>query len=70
MSLEDSASLVTLFQTREEYAFAAINPRASRWFDLAVRTLIQKNMRQIIQCTQIEPTESDTRWLKPRKDKT
>jgi hypothetical protein len=70
MSLEDSATFVTLFQTREEYRFGVTKNDALVLLDLAVRTLLQKNLRQIILCANDEHAAGQTHLLKASKDKT
>ena len=50
ITMEDSATFKTIFQTREEYAFGAFKMNPQILLNMAMKTLIEKNIRQIILC--------------------
>jgi len=68
--MEDSATSNTIFETNEEYSFGKIKMNSRILLDVAMKTLIEKNIKQLILCAQNEHRDSMMKWVKPRKDKT
>ena len=68
--LQDSVSLKTIYQAKEEYTMENLKSDPRIFFSMAVRTFIQKNMNQIILCARDDHNKMEGKWLAPRKDKT
>ena|SRR5580700_10672465 len=68
--MEDSATSAKIFETNEEYSFGLIKMNSRILLDVAMKTLIEKNIKQQILCAQNERHDSMMKWVKPRKDKT
>jgi hypothetical protein len=70
MTVQDSLTFSTVFQTREEYTIGELHANARLILRLAVKTFIDKNMDRIILCARDDHYDSRMKYLKPKKDKT
>jgi hypothetical protein len=68
--LEDTASFKTVFQANEEYSFRAKNLNSEKLVNLALRTLIEKNLHQMIFCAEKNYRNSLIKLVTEKKDKT
>lgn len=70
IELEDSATFQTIFLTREDYAFGALKIDRPIFLNLAMETLIERNINQIILCAKDDHFHNQTKLIGLRKDKT
>ena len=70
MTVQDSLTFQTVFQTKEEYTMSDLHSDARLILRLAVKTFIDKNMDRIILCARDDHNDGRMKYLKPRKDKT
>ena len=70
IELEDSATFKTIFLTKEEYAFGALKLNRTIFLNLAMETLVEKNINQIILCAKDDHFHNQTKLIGLRKDKT
>lgn len=68
--LEDSATFKTIFLTKEEYTIGSLKLSPRIFLNLAMETLIEKNIDQIILCAKDDHFHSQTKLIGLRKDKT
>jgi hypothetical protein len=70
ITIEDSATFNPVFQTTEEYAFPTMMMNYQRFLHMAVETMIEKNITQMIISTNNAHREGMVNQLKMKKDKT
>jgi phage-related tail protein len=70
MTVQDSISLKTIFQTNEDYTISVVNANTRIFLRIAISTFIDKNINQIITCAREDHQNAQMKFLKSRKDKT
>jgi hypothetical protein len=70
MTLQDSITLKTIFQTNEEYTLGTLNTGTRIFLRMAISSFIDKNINQIIVCAREDHSNAQMKFLKSRKDKT
>ena len=70
MTLEDSVTFQTIFQTQEEYKFGVSTEKSRIFLRMAITNFIEKNIGQIIACSKSDHYDSRMKYLRPKKDKT
>ncbi|HEX3767139.1 MAG TPA: hypothetical protein VHT72_02135 [Puia sp.] len=70
MSMQDSITFKTLFQSNEDYTLHTINANTEVFLRMTIAGFIEKNISQIIVCAQDDHYNTHGRFLKARKDKT
>jgi hypothetical protein len=70
MTLQDSITLKTIFQTNEEYTLGTLNSGTRIFLRMAISSFIDKNINQIIVCAREDHSNAQMKILKSRKDKT
>jgi hypothetical protein len=68
--VEDSATLKAIFQTTEEYGSGLTGTITNLSIPIAMKTLIEKNINQIILCAENDHSCSMMKFNKLKKDKT
>jgi hypothetical protein len=68
--LQDSATFQTIFQAKEEYAFGVVKVNPQILLSMAMKTLIEKNINQIILCAKDDHYHSLMKLVELKKDKT
>ncbi len=68
--LEDSATFKTIFLTKEEYALGGLKLNPGIFLNLAMETLIEKNIDQIIHSAKDDHFHTQTKLIGLKKDKT
>jgi hypothetical protein len=69
MTMQDSISFKTLFQTSENYTLDPVNVNTRVFLRMTIAGFIEKNIGQLIVCAQDEHFNTHVRFLKARKDK-
>lgn len=70
ITLQDSISLKTIFQSSEEYGIDLRNKNSRLYLRMLVQTFIEKNIGQIIVSAKDDHYDGQAKYLKARKDKT
>jgi len=70
MSMQDSITYKTLFQSNENFTIHSYNVNTARFFRMTIAGFIERNIRQIIVCAQDDHYSIHGSFLKERKDKT
>ncbi len=70
MTVQDSVTLKTLFQSEETYTLCPVNPASRLFLRMAITGFIEKNIRQVIICTREDHFDQKGKILKSMKDKT
>ena len=70
ITLQDSITLKTIFQSREEYGIDLRNKNSRLYLRTIVQTFIEKNIGQIIVSAKDDHYDGQAKYLKARKDKT
>ena len=69
ITLQDSITLKTIFQSNEEYGIDLRNKNSRLYLRMLVQTFIEKNISQIIVSAKDDHYDGQAKYLKPRKDK-
>jgi hypothetical protein len=69
MTLQDSVTLKTIFQTKEEHTLGTLNSGTPIFLRMAIISFIDKNINQMIDCAREDHSNTQLRFLKSRKDK-
>lgn len=69
ITLQDSITFQTIFQANESCDIRKTNPDVRLFLSLAVRTFLEKNIRQILICSKDDHFNTEMKILRPRKDK-
>ena len=69
MSMQDSITYKTLFQSKENYTIHSCDVHTSIFLRMAIAGFIEKNISQIIVCAQDDHYSLHGKFLKARKDK-
>ena len=70
ITLQDSITLKTIFQSSEEYGIDLRNKNSRLYLRMLVQTFIEKNISQIIVSAKDDHYDGQAKYLKARKDKT
>ena len=70
MTMQDSITYKTIFQSNEEYALHSVDANTEVFLRMTIAGFIEKNISQIIICAQDDHYNTHIRFLKARKDKT
>ena len=70
ITLQDSITLKTIFQSSEEYGIDLRNKSSRLYLQMLVQTFIEKNIGQIIVSAKVDHYDEQAKYLKARKDKT
>jgi|SRR5664279_5331366 len=70
LTMQDSISYKTLFQTNENYTLDPVNANTRVFLRMTIAGFIEKNISQLIVYAQDEHLNTHVRFLKARKDKT
>lgn len=70
ITLQDSITLKTIFQTNEEFGLSVMNKNSGIYLRMLIHTFIDRNISQIIACAREDHFDAAGKYLKPRKDKT
>jgi hypothetical protein len=70
MTMQDSVTYKTIFQSNEDYSLLAVNANTRIFLKMTISGFINKNINQIIYCARDEHYNTHGRFLKAEKDKT
>jgi hypothetical protein len=70
MTMQDSITLKTIFQSSEDYSLHSVNANTLIFLKLTIAGFIEKNISRIIFCAQDDHSSMHGKFLKARKDKT
>jgi hypothetical protein len=70
MTMQDSITYKTIFQSSEDYTMRSVNAHTQIFLRMTVMGFIEKNISQIILCARDDQYHSHGRILKALKDKT
>jgi len=70
MTMQDSITNKTLFQSSEEYTLQSVGANTQIFLRMTIAGFIEKNISQIIVCAQDDHYNTHGKFLKARKDKT
>ena len=70
MTMQDSITFKTLFQSSEEYTLQCLDANTQVFLRMTITGFIEKNINQIIVCAQDDHYNMHSKFLKARKDKT
>jgi hypothetical protein len=70
ITVQDSVSFQTIFQSSEIYDFRKSNSDQRIFLSMAVSTFLEKNIQQILLCAKDDHYNLEMKGLRPRKDKT
>jgi hypothetical protein len=68
--IEDSATFQPVFQTHQEYVFGPLKINSRLLLNMAIKTLIERNINQMILCSKNAHQDNMMNWIKSKKDKT
>jgi hypothetical protein len=68
--VEDSATFQPVFETHQEYEFGPLKINARFLLNMAIKTLLARNIDQMILCSKNAHQENMMNWIKLKKDKT
>ncbi|HET7000880.1 MAG TPA: hypothetical protein VFI33_06215 [Puia sp.] len=69
MTMQDSITNKTIFQSNEEYTIHSIDANTGVFLKMTIAGFIEKNISQIIVCAQDDHYNMHSKFLKARKDK-
>ncbi len=70
MTMQDSISYKTLFQSNENYTLQFVDANTQVFLRMIIAGFIEKNISQIIVCARDDHYNMHNKFLKVRKDKT
>ena len=70
MTMQDSITNKTLFQSSEEYTLQSVGANTQVFLRMTIAGFIEKNISQIIVCAQDDHYNTHGKFLKAKKDKT
>ena len=70
MTMQDSITNKTIFQSSEDYTLHAVDAKTRVFLRMTIMSFIEKNIGQIIVCARDDQYNLHGRILKARKDKT
>jgi hypothetical protein len=70
MTMQDSITYKTIFQSSEEYALCSVNANTQIFLRMTIAGFIEKNISRIIVCARDDHYNVHGQFLKARKDKT
>ncbi|MEJ0079638.1 MAG: hypothetical protein WDM78_01430 [Puia sp.] len=70
MTMQDSITFKTLFQSSEEYNLQCVDANTQVFLRMTITGFIEKNVSQIIVCAEGDHYNMHSKFLKARKDKT
>ena len=70
MTMQDTLTYKTIFQSREDYVIRQINLSTPVFLRMTLAGFIEKNIGQIIVCARDDHFNTQSKFLKARKDKT
>lgn len=69
MTMQDSITYKTIFQSSEDYTLHSVGTNTEIFLRMTIAGFIEKNISQIIVCAQDDHYNMHGRFLKARKDK-
>jgi hypothetical protein len=69
MSMQDSITFKTLFQSNEDYILHTVDANTEVFLRMTIAGFIEKNIIQVIVCAQDDYYNTHGKFLKARKDK-
>jgi hypothetical protein len=69
MSMQDSITFKTLFQSNEDYILHTVDTNTEVFLRMTIAGFIEKNIIQVIVCAQDDYYNTHCKFLKARKDK-
>ncbi|HLA60505.1 MAG TPA: hypothetical protein VK622_17145 [Puia sp.] len=70
MTMQDSITYKTLFQSNEDYTLHSVDANTEVFLRMTIAGFIEKNISQIIVCAHDDHYNTHGKFLKARKDKT
>ena len=70
MTMQDSITYKTIFQSYEDYTIHSVGANTEVFLRMTIAGFIEKNISQIIACAQDDHYNTRGKFLKTRKDKT
>ena len=70
MTMQDSITYKTIFQSNEDYTLHSVDANTEIFLRMTIAGFIEKNISQIIACAQDDHYNTHGKFLKARKDKT
>jgi hypothetical protein len=70
MTMQDSITLKTIFQSSEDYTLQSVDANTRLFLKMTIAGFVEKNIGQIISCAQDDHYNMHGKFLKARKDKT
>jgi hypothetical protein len=70
MTMQDSITLKTIFQSSEDYTLQSVDANTRIFLKMTIAGFIEKNIGQIIFCARDDHYNMHGKFLKARKDKT
>ena len=70
MTMQDSITFKTLFQSNEDYTLLSADANTQVFLRMTIAGFIEKNISQIIVCAQDDHYNMHGKFIKARKDKT
>ena len=70
MSMQDSITYQTIFQSNEEYALNAVDAKTQVFLRMVIMGFIEKNVNRIIICARDDHYNGRSKFLTSGKDKT
>jgi hypothetical protein len=70
MTMQDSVTFKTIFQTSEDYSLQSVDANTRLFLKMTIAGFIEKNISQIITCAQDDHYNMHGKFLRARKDKT
>ena len=70
MTMQDSITYKTIFQSNEDYTLHSVDANTEVFLRMTIAGFIEKNISQIIACAQDDHYNTHGKFLKARKDKT
>jgi hypothetical protein len=70
MTMQDSVTFKTIFQTSEDYSLHSVDANTRLFLKMTIAGFIEKNIGQIIFCAQDDHFNMHGKFLKAGKDKT
>ena len=70
MTMQDSITYKTIFQSNEDYTLHSVDANTEVFLRMTIAGFIEKNISRIIVCAQDDHYNMRSKFLKARKDKT
>jgi hypothetical protein len=70
MTVQDSVTFKTIFQTKEEYTISPVNTNTRIFLRMAIAVFIDKNISRVIVCARDDHHNTQMKFIRSPKDKT